>query len=126
MAKNNDYQKLQKHWGETSGNQRSAEKVFYEHTDDIMRHKKKSVKKHTPRSDHKHQYVSVIKRDTFAGTPYQYITKACTVCGRLHPNDWKWAFKAQCNRETVFESDLPIYEAVDGKLIKTNNKQEEG
>lgn len=126
MAKNNDYQKLQKHWGEPLKKQRAAEKVFYEQTEDAMRHRKKSVKKHTPRSSHKHQYVSVIKRDTFAGTPYQYVTKACAVCGRLHPNDWKWAFKAQRKGETVFESDLPIYEAVDRQIVMADNKQEEG
>lgn len=126
MAKNNDYQKLQKHWGQPTEKQRAAEKVFYEQTDDTMRHRKKKGKKYTPRSDHKHQYAPIIKRDTFAGTPYQYITKICTVCGRLHPNDWKWAFKAQRGGETVLESDLPIYEVVDGKLIKTDNKQEEG
>jgi hypothetical protein len=78
--------------------------------DEPIKHKKKSKAKGLPRSDHKHEYETVLLHATYnfksvvpKNKQFIYPAKVCTICGRIKSTDKDPSYYV----EKLINTDLP-------------------
>lgn len=85
MNKGNVHTRISDWWYDECKGQREKENRYYDALEDPVKHKKKSSRKNSGRSDHKHMYedVEIIMPQWNGGESY-IIGKVCSICSRVH------------------------------------------
>ena len=99
MPEKSEYKRVAHEYGRKARKNtrsRSAEnKHFFDSAENTVSTQKKSCKRKTQRSDHKHEYEMVLVKSVFGWGNVYRLDKRCILCGRFKHD---YAFMDMCER----------------------------